>query len=741
MAISYKHILDAFQPSREISDPERFSGRIQQIERGAELLLARDHGFIHGTRGIGKSSLARQLALIASGKTDLLTAIDSKLSSESFDYVTCFLTRDASIQNINQLLYRLLIDKSGLAQWNELLGLSEVGTYELNGGLNTKLVSDFWYRVEMCSSLATQGVAIFIDEFELIEDQQGFASLIKANPAKCTFFITGIGKTEKDLVRDHESIERQLDTGKLEVPDMSESELRLIVANAQTCISNEIVFDGPAIDRLVRIVKGQPYLLHLIGKHSLLLAFKEKKAIITVSELDVALQQIAANRADRALEDRYLKAIGNSAQREIVLRVFASSPNEVVHTSHAYAEAESLTVNNPSYWAADLQKESFGSELEKVAEQYYKMRDPLFRAYASATPARLSNSDIAKPTKRREVDEFSIIHISDLHFGPRHYFTNLDISSDELPLADRPSLGKYLVESLKDSSRTANFLAISGDVTQGGLTSEFEEAATSITEIATVLNSAGVENKQNIGIVPGNHDVNWSIQQADPKARYLGFTPYIRFRNVLGLKMDSQVEPERLYEIIDLRNQYNCVVVCFNSAVLENADDHRGYIGESQFKNAIEELNALCGAKRPIKIAIMHHHLSQVSSLETSLRQPDEVLRDAAYIKRELIEEGFHVVLHGHRHFPHEEMVDQDGSGKNKLLIVGCGSTGVANIERDSQALQYNRITFRILIPQDTLAVTVARVFFDPTRRRWLQSEDHKPKTFSFPLSSIDHHA
>ncbi|WP_440136264.1 hypothetical protein, partial [Escherichia coli] len=77
MAILYKNILDAFQPAKEISDPRRFSGRKQQIERGAELLLARDHIFIHGVRGIGKSSLARQLALIASGKNDLLESIGS----------------------------------------------------------------------------------------------------------------------------------------------------------------------------------------------------------------------------------------------------------------------------------------------------------------------------------------------------------------------------------------------------------------------------------------------------------------------------------------------------------------------------------------------------------------------------------------------------------------------------------------------------------------------------------------
>jgi predicted MPP superfamily phosphohydrolase len=736
MAILYKNILDAFQPAKEISDPRRFSGRKQQVERGAELLLARDHTFIHGVRGIGKSSLARQLALIASGKNDLLESIGSGLAEEKFDYVTCFLTRDSSIQNINQLLYRLLIDENALAQWNELLGFDEVGTYDLLGSLNPKLVSDFWNRVAKCASLAEFGVAIFIDEFELIDNQEGFASLIKANPGNCVFIITGIGQTEKDLVRDHKSIERQLDTGKLEVPNMSEDELRLIISKAQEYISNEISFDKNAVDYLVKIVKGHPYLLHLVGKHALLHAFKEKKNTITTEILNVALQQIASGRADRSLEDRYLKAIGNSSQREAVLRIFASASAEVIHTSQAYPEAERQQVSNPSYWVADLQKDAFGAELEKVADQYYKVTDPLFRAYASATPPRLT--DQATPVEvngSRKDEEFIIIQISDIHFGSKHYFSSLPLAGDGVPDSDKPSLAKYLVESLVNSINPGDFLAVTGDVTQMALTEEFEDAAACIQSIANSLNDGGRNAGKNFAIVPGNHDVNWSIQQADPKARYLGFTPYIRFRSSLGLHIDNQVEPERLYEITDLLDICNCVIVGFNSAVLEGPDDHRGYVGESQFKNAIEEMNALCGDKRPLKIALMHHHLTPVSSLESSIKRADEVLRDAAYIKTALLENGFGMVLHGHRHFAHEEMIDQSGDGGNKLLIVGCGSSGVVNSERDSQPLQYNRISIRPLRDKGVTAITVSKMFFDPTRRRWLQSEDHKPKTFSLPLN------
>lgn len=733
MAVLIRNILDAFQPAKEISDPQRFSGRKKQLEQGAELLLSNDHIFIHGNRGIGKSSLARQLAIIASGKNDLLTSIGSDLAGEKFDFVTCFFVRDASVRNINQLLYRLLIDESALAQWSNLLGLDELGVYDLDGELNPKLVSDFWQRVSKISELAENGLAIFIDEFELIEDHSGFASLIKANPARCVFVVTGIGKTEQELVRDHESIKRQLSTGTLRVPNMSEEELSIIVAKAQEYLSGEITFEIAAVHNLVRLVSGHPYLLHLIGKETLKIAFNKKKASVSQDLIDEALQNIVRNNIDSFLESRYLKAIGSSKVREKFLRIIALQKEDVVSTGAIYPEAEAQGIENPPYWLGELQKEAYGSELEKVSDQYYKITDPLFKAYISATPPRLEAGSEVEPEGALDL-KLSLVHISDLHFGSNHYFDNLPIFGDHVPEADKPSLQKYLIESLSQSYGPGDFLAVTGDLTQMALTPEFNKAATFISAVAQKL-SGGVSGwSKSIAIIPGNHDVNWAMKRADPDARYAGFTPYIRFRNSLGLSIDNQVEPERLYEVHNLIDKWNCIIVGFNSCVLEGPDDHRGYIGESQFQNALEEVNALCRHTKPLKIAMLHHHLVPVDSLEVNTRQPDCVLQDAAYIKSELLRNNFNIVLHGHRHHGHEELINQGGDCGGKLLIVGCGSTGVNINERGSQAMQYNRLSIRRQKDSDTVVVSVARYLFDTVRRKFYQSEDHKAKTFSFEI-------
>lgn len=733
MAILIENILNAFQPAKEISDPQRFSGRKKQLEQGTELLLSKDHIFIYGNRGIGKSSLARQLEIIASGKKDLLQSIESDLANHNFDYITCFFVRDSSVRNINQLLYRLLIDESALAKWSELAGLNELGVYDLDGGLNPKLVSDFWHHASKISELTKDGLAIFIDEFELIDDHSGFASLIKANPTKCIFIITGIGKTEQELVRDHESIKRQLSTGTLRVPNMSEEELSIIVSKAQEYLNNEITFNIDAVDKLVKLVNGHPYLLHLIGKEILKIAFKNKKTSISQEIINEALQNIVKNNIDSFLESRYLKVVGSSKLREKFLRIIALHQEEIVSTEEIYPEAEIQGIENPPYWLGELQKEAYGSELEKVSDQFYKITDPLFKAYISATPPRLEADKCDDPVEALEL-KLSLVHISDLHFGSNHYFDNLPISTDHVPEADKPSLKKSLIESLKNSYGPADLLAVTGDLTQTALTAEFKKAEDFIRAVAENLSGGVSEWSKRIAIIPGNHDVNWNMQKADPDARYAGFTSYIRFRNSLGLSIDNQVEPERLYEIHNLIDKWNCIIVGFNSCVLESPEDHRGYIGESQIKNALDEINLLCKEKKPLKIAMMHHHLIPVNSLESNTKKPDAVLQDAAYVKSQFLENNFNIVLHGHRHQGHEELINQNGDNGPKLLIIGCGSTGINNNERGSQSMQYNRLSIQRKKDSNKVTVWISRYIFDTVRRKFYQSEDHKVKSFSFDI-------
>lgn len=729
MSIDHKRILTAFQPAKEISDPKRFAGRRQELEAGAELIAAKDHVFIYGPRGIGKSSLARQLELIAKGNSELLEEIDSPLKGMSFSFATCFLTRDESVNNINQLLYRLMIDDAGFGKFHNLFAkFGEVATYAQGPQLDAKLVADFWKRAKEIAASAVDGLIIFIDEFELIQTHEGFSSLLKAAPQGVVFAITGIATTERELVRDHRSIERQLTTGKLPVSPMAPNELLRVVATAEELIKHEILYAEEAKDELIRIVAGQPYLLHLIGRESLLNAFRAKKKIISLSDLNVALSEIAIRKTDSELEDQYLKAIGNSSQREIVLRAFAVTCNPNAHTSKAYPIADAQGVKNVSYYVADLQKDSFGGSLKKIKEQVYSFKDSLFQAYVSATPHRLSQDkpqEDESASKRTIGQEFEILHLSDTHFGGTHYFSSLPSANDDIPRADKPTLERFIGRAIAREHLRPNLVVVSGDLTQNGTSKEFNLASSSLTQILASVKEIGIA--PNLVLIPGNHDVNWALQEGDPESG-MAFQPYINFRNSLltHSRIDVPINPERLYEVRTFHaGQMKVVVAAFNSAVLIKKGDSRGYIGGTQLDNALQEVAEQDPEGQAVRIAIFHHHLVPVHSVEAAIGS-EALLTDAAVVKQKLYRAKFLMALHGHRHQSHEEMVSD---GENSLVVIGCGSSSVVLPERGSQPLQFNRISIQVL--KGAIGVQVTKYHFDTVTEEW---KSQPLKTFSVPV-------
>lgn len=734
-----KSIQIAFQPAKEITDPKKFSGRRDQVESACHLLLSKDHIFIHGISGIGKSSLARQLLLIAGGDTTLLKEIGSDLAQETFEYSACFLTCDSSVKNINALLYRLLIDPQGLAQWNDLLDLPPVGTFDLDGALNPKLVSEFRARAGKVAEKTQDGLALFIDELDKIEDRVGLASLIRSPPPKCLFVVIGISDSARELVQDHASIGRQLDTGNLLVPNMTEAELRLIVKRAEEELGRAITFEESATARLVHVAQGQPYLLQLVGKFSLNSAYRGQQKTVSAATVDKALQDIVVNRLSQDLEKEYLTAIGSSPLREVVLRVFAEAGPDPLNASEAYRKARQQGVDNPAAYVQHLLKKEFGAKLKRVKESFYQVSDPLFRAYVTATPRRLHPvQDSETPTNvepavdgpkpdPRPRSSVNIVHLSDLHYGPTHYFSKLPLANDRIPEADRPTVEKYLVEALQLSPAQPpiDILVVSGDFTQTAQTAEFKLAERSLKKIIGAVNLS----EERVVMIPGNHDVSWSIRRSDPNEPALAFGPYMRFRGKFGNKLRANPEPHELYEIHDYIKDLGCVVLGLNSAVMEEQDEHRGYIGETQLQSALTEVEQLCVGQAPIKIAVFHHHIMPVPTVEADQARPEETLRDVAKVKERLWAAGFTVVLHGHRHQGYEEQIS-DGQQRS-LVVIGCGSTGVEVRERGSQRLQFNRI--QLQRSDKELTVRVRRVYFDVARTQWIPSEDHHP-VFKIPL-------
>ncbi len=153
--------------------------------------------------------------------------------------------------------------------------------------------------------------------------------------------------------------------------------------------------DKSARDKMIRLANGHPYMVHLIGKFSLRLAFQKDISVINESIVNQTLANIAERKADPVLEGKYRKAVTSSPQREAVLKALATvqDGHHEIWTTNAYKLALDEGVDNPSQYVGQLVSEEYGAELEKIRDRYYRFKDSLFHAYVLARPPMYSEKD------------------------------------------------------------------------------------------------------------------------------------------------------------------------------------------------------------------------------------------------------------------------------------------------------------------------------------------------------------
>lgn len=231
-----------------------------------------------------------------------------------------------------------------------------------------------------------------IDEFDQIQDKSGFASFLKAlatNVPNVKFCIVGVAHEIQDLMKEHASTDRLFAGGIINLPVMKDEELKEIIRGAEKSIDSFISFDDNATNKVVALAQGHPYMVHLIGKYALRMAYKNVVREISQDSVDATLVGIAESGADPVLEGRYKKAVASSNQREVVLKALAEvQARELeIHTADAYKRAIDNGVDNPSQFVGHLVTDDYGAEILKIRERYYRFKDSLFVAYTNARPS------------------------------------------------------------------------------------------------------------------------------------------------------------------------------------------------------------------------------------------------------------------------------------------------------------------------------------------------------------------
>ena len=376
------------------------------------------HIAIVGNRGIGKTSLARQVVNLASGDNDLLEKL--KLAHDrKLDFLAIYLTCGESIKNSDDLLERLLTSNTCLADWiydiptaakaiesfSPKAGFGILGA-ELSVAGEKKSERSTEPAIKAHSidaaftnvvtavvsqNLAKDGLLIVVDEFDQIKDPTGFASFLKSlatNVPKVRFCVVGVAQDIHNLMKEHESSDRLFAGAIIPLPSMTQQELVEIVSIAQKSIDHYITFDDTALPLLVNLAQGHTYMVHLIGKYALRQAFQTKRRTIDAEMINETMRSIAEKQHDPVLEGRYKKAVASSEQRESVLKALAisQSKDDEIWTTNAYKIALDYGVDNASQFVGQLVTSEYGGEIEKLRDRYYRFHDSLFAAYVAARP-------------------------------------------------------------------------------------------------------------------------------------------------------------------------------------------------------------------------------------------------------------------------------------------------------------------------------------------------------------------
>lgn len=311
----------------------------------------------------------------------------------------------------------------------------------------------------------------------------------------------------------------------------------------------------------------------------------------------------------------------------------------------------------------------------------------------------------------------NILHISDLHRAVRAPTDNQALFGhlrDDIQIGYRDHNDR----SAPDEPRLGppDLIVISGDLTQHAEPGEYAVALDFMERLLALVDG----DRSRIVLVPGNHDVNWTLsRQAYGKSSKRAFEsqvkvdePYTRSivreksRNLYWRKDETlypqrfapfkdffdrfyqglytySLDREKQFTIFDYGRRYGLVIVGFNSC---DENDHlaqRAYINVNAIDNAVRQDSFHAQDPALTRIAVFHHDIRPMD-------YGDDYL-DPKYL-RKLVSHRLNLCLHGHVHDAKDDRFLD--TREKSLPLIGAGSLAAPYADRPPAApKEYNLLS------------------------------------------------
>lgn len=309
-----------------------------------------------------------------------------------------------------------------------------------------------------------------------------------------------------------------------------------------------------------------------------------------------------------------------------------------------------------------------------------------------------------------------LIHLSDLHFGDSHICNPFDQCSSDHGI---PKLVDLISEDLHEKkwvntvwstygeeiSKLPVLICATGDYTQSAKHGEFDKAYSFFSGLLSKRILGRELKEENLFIVPGNHDVIFS--EKDPDRR---FQPYCSFYNKFyeksighSRKVAFAHDANELSQL-HIIHELGIVMLELNTCLYtekDTVDESRGQIDFNVISRIRRDFEAIKSDEidEYIKIVLMHHHPVLLPMFLEAGRNYDAVINGNSLL-RLLKDFGFHLILHGHKHFPqiftYGPFQAWSSTTKPSQLIVAGGSCGSQNLPPGTESCPtYNIISVK----------------------------------------------